>query len=269
MPSKTLKDEQLGRIRLQLVRRADGTLAGRYSRPGTKGTIVVAYPDETADEFWKRLSALALKADPSFFGYDGAVARFKSQFPTGFNDPRYLNQERDYKVRAQLLLNRTAPVQDAATGSGFVEPIVDVCHSTNLLHPRFERPRLVDALRGPDGDNLVRRLARFALGDWHELAAIARICRPFQAAIWPVVTYLPFLWDSNRRNVILRHKPTANFATRVGHPFPSVYEAHLNPAVYESLLDLFHNVSDEISSLNPRDVIDLQSFVWVVSEYEP
>ena len=141
-------------------------------------------------------------------------------------------------------------------------------HSTNLLHPRFERPRLIDALRGPDGDNLVRHLAGFALGDWHELATIARISRPYQATIWPVVIYLPFLWDSNRLNVILRHKPTANFAARVGHPFPSVYEADLNPAVYESLLDLFHNVSDEVSSLNPRDVIDLQSFVWVVSEYE-
>ena len=145
---------------------------------------------------------------------------------------------------------------------------MDVCGSTNLLHPLFERPRLIDALRGPDGDNLVRRLAGFALGDWHELPAIARICRPYQAAVWPVVTYLPFLWNSDRRNVILRHKPTANFATRVGHPFPSVYEADLNPAVYESLLDLFEHASDEIASLNPRDVIDLQSFVWVVSEYE-
>ena len=48
----------------------------------------------------------------------------------------------------------------------------------------------------------------------------------------------------------------------------AVYEADINLVVYESLLDLFQHVSDEISSVNPRDVIDLQSFVWVVSEYE-
>ncbi len=269
MPSTILKDEPLGRIRLQLARRTDGTLAGRYSRPDSKGTIVDAHPDETIDEFWERLSALALRADPSFFGYDGAIRRFKAQFPAGFDDPDYLDQERDYKVRAQLLLNRTAPVHEAATRSGFVEPIVDVCMSTNLLDPRFERPRLIEALRGPDGDNLIRRLAAFALGDWHELAAIARLCRPYQAAIWPVVTYLPFLWDTGERNVILRHKPTANFAVCVGHPFQSLYESDLNPAVYEALLNLFEHVSEEIASLNPRDVIDLQSFVWVVSEYEP
>ena len=79
--STTLKDEELGRIRLQLVRRADATLAGRYSRPGSKGTIVDADPDETANEFWERLSALALKADPSFFGYDGAIKRFSPSLP--------------------------------------------------------------------------------------------------------------------------------------------------------------------------------------------
>ncbi|MDE0064894.1 MAG: hypothetical protein OXU72_19165 [Gammaproteobacteria bacterium] len=268
MPSTTLKEEHLGRIRLQLVRRTDGSLGGRYSRPGDKGTVIDADPDETEDEFWIRLSATALKADPSFFGYDGAIERFDAEFPGGFNDPRYLVQERNYKEAAQQLLNRTAPVQEAATGSGFVQPIVEVCKATNLLHPRFERPRLIEALHSPDGDKLVRRLARFALGERHELAAIARMCRPFQAAIWPVVTYLPFLWECGTRNVILRHKPTANFAERVAHPFPSVYEADLNPSVYESLLDLYENTADRIKSLSPRDVIDLQSFVWVVSEYD-
>ena len=68
--------------------------------------------------------------------------------------------------------------------------------------------------------------------------------------------------------VILGHKPTANFAARVGHPFPEVYEADLNPAVYECLVDLFETTSDEVAELNPRDIIDVQSFVWVVSEYD-
>ena len=141
------------------------------------------------------------------------------------------------------------------------------CQSTNLLDPRFERPRLIDALRSSDGDKLIRQIARFALGDWSRLQSIARICRPHKAAIWPVATYLPFLWDTGKLNVILRHKPTTNFAARVGHRFPEVYEPGLNPAVYESLLDLFRKSSDEIATLNPRDVIDLQGFVWVVSEY--
>ena len=41
----------------------------------------------------------------------------------------------------------------------------------------------------------------------------------------------------------------------------------LDPAVYESLLDLFARTEDEIADLDPGDVIDVRSFVWVVSKY--
>ena len=46
-----------------------------------------------------------------------------------------------------------------------------------------------------------------------------------------------------------------------------MYEAPLVPAVYESLMDLFARTENEIAELEPRDVIDVQSFVWVVSKY--
>ena len=148
-----------------------------------------------------------------------------------------------------------------------MEAILAACRRTNLLHPAWELPRLTDALRSTDGDKLVRHLARFALGDWSRLPVIARIGHKYAAAKWPIVTYPPFLWDSGNRHVILRHEPTTRFAARVGHPFPQVYESGLNPAVYRSLLDLFATTTDEIAELNPRDAIDVQSFVWVVSKY--
>ena len=267
MPPKTLKEERLGKIGLRLVRRENGALAGRCQRPGQAGAIIDGEPDETQEELWQRLVNAALKEDPSFFGYDGAIARFLAIFPDGFEDPGYLENERNYKVEARELLNERVPVAEAANGSVAVDGVVEAFEATNLVHWQWERPKIINALRSGDGEKLVQHLANFALGDWDRLGAIAAICDRYGAGKWPIVTYLPFLWDSGQEHALLRYTPTATFAARVGHPFPEMYEARLDPAVYGSLVDLFATTGEKLADLGPRDWIDVQSLVWVVSEY--
>lgn len=267
MPAKTLRDKKLGGITLRLVQLANGTLAGRYSYEDGAGTNIFAEPNETQTELWARLRSAALKADPSFVGFRGAILRFLEIFPDGFSDSDYLAREREYKVNARKLLNSTAPLQEAAIGSGFAEAIIEAYAKTNIVHPVWEAPRMANALRSENGDNLIQRLARFTLGDRSQLSAINRIARKYEAAKWPIVTYLPFLWNSDEPHVMLRHEPTTIFASSVGHEFPHVYEAQLVPTVYESLLDLFATTEMEIAALEPRDLIDVQSFIWVVSKY--
>ena len=225
-------------------------------------------PDETRNEFWERLVVAALGTDRSFVGFDGARARFLEIFPEGFRDPEYLRRERNYKAEARDRLNATVPVEEAARGTGFAEDVVVAYRATNLLHPIWERPRVEDLLASPDADGFIQQSARFALGDRSCLGTIARIGSGYDAAKWPIITYLPFLWDTPRDHVILRHKQAAAFAECVGHAFPYLYNSELLPEVYDSLLDLFTRTSTEIADLEPRDWIDLQSFVWVVSEYE-
>lgn len=268
MPSKILRDEALGKTRVRLVRRDDGTLQGGYWRPDRDMVKFTANPDETQHELWERLVAAALGTDRSFVGFDGAKARFIGIFPKGFQDPEYLRHERNYKVAARDRLNAAVPVEEAAHGTGFAEEIIAAYRATNLLHPIWERPRVEEVLASPDADAFIQQSARFALGDRSCLGSIARIGSGNDAAKWPIVTYLPFLWDTPLDHVILRHKPAAAFAECVGHAFPYLYNSELLPEVYDSLLDLFTRTSAEIADLEPRDWIDLQSFVWVVSEYE-
>ena len=268
MPPKTLREETLGKIRLRLVRRENGALAGLYLRPGQKGKTIDGRPDESHDELWQRIVNAAYREDPSFLGYDGAIARFRSFFPGGFEDPEYLEKERKDKDRARELLNQSIPIEEAAQGVGFVDGVIAVYKETKLVHPKWERPKIIEALQSDDGRGLVQHLASFALGDWTRLSAISAICDKYRAGIWPIVTYLPFLWDSGKEHALLRRKPTYNFATRVGHPFCDIYESRLFPPVYQSLLDLFAITREKIANLQPRDRIDVQSFVWVVSEYK-
>jgi hypothetical protein len=68
--------------------------------------------------------------------------------------------------------------------------------------------------------------------------------------------------------MFLKPEATKDFATRVGHRFASDYEARLHLPIYESLLDLVSRTALELADLRPRDWIDIQSFIWVVGDYQ-
>ena len=130
-----------------------------------------------------------------------------------------------------------------------------------MLSP-FEKMRVRDLLRGPAADAFVRAAAAFAANPTD--AALRRldgILRPHDCAKWTVVTYLPFLW-SPEAHLFLKAEVTKDYAVRVGHSFAEIYEGRLIPAVYRSLLDLAERTQAEVADLKPRDLIDIQSFIW-------
>ncbi|HEY4114042.1 MAG TPA: hypothetical protein VGM17_08280 [Rhizomicrobium sp.] len=90
--------------------------------------------------------------------------------------------------------------------------------------------------------------------------------KPHENAKWTVVTYLPYLWRPDH-HMFLKPEVTKDFASRVGHPFAQQYEAKLNFAVYQSLLDLTRKTEEALKTLKPRDLIDIQSFIWIVGDY--
>jgi hypothetical protein len=57
----------------------------------------------------QRLDDEAGKANPKYFGFDGARARFLRFFPNGFHSSGYTNAERNYKIAAKQRLDETAP----------------------------------------------------------------------------------------------------------------------------------------------------------------
>ena len=67
--------------------------------------------------------------------------------------------------------------------------------------------------------------------------------------------------------MFLKPEVAKDFAARVGHRFAQDYQSSLKPEIYESLLDLADKTTSELSSLKPRDRVDVQSFIWVVGDY--
>lgn len=257
--AKTIRQGNLGKRALRLAEK-DGKFYGLAD-----GKVCVEGTD--ADRVWRELQDEAGKSDPKYFGYAGARNRFLKFFPNGFHSDGYADQERDYKLAAKTKLDANAPLERALTGSGYGEAILSVYRATNMLSP-FEKTRLQDVFRGPSSDVVIRAAAEFAQSaDRSTLGRLAAALKPFDCAKWTVVTYLPYLWRPDM-HMFLKPEVTKDYAARVGHPFASTYEARLNIDVYASLFDLVDRTSRELSDLNPRDRIDIQSFIWVVGDYQ-
>lgn len=256
--AETIRQDLLGKTALRLVR-SEGRFYGMAD-----GKQIVS--GEDAVQVWDRLLDEAGRGDPRYFGFDGARTRFLHWFGEGFQSPSYLAGERDYKVAAKQKLESAAPVEKAATGSGFGEAVLAAVRATNLLYP-VEKARLQNTLRGSEADAFVRAAARFALGDMKSaLAQMQAALKPEDNAKWTVVTYLPFLWRPEH-HMFLKPEVTKDFAARVGHRYAQEYQSSLKMATYESLLDLAARTTTELSALKPRDRIDVQSFIWVVGAY--
>jgi hypothetical protein len=261
---RTIREGKVDKLTLRLVEK-DGTFIGLiFAADGGRRAQVEG---DTADGVWRRLHDEAGKANPKYFGFDGARARFLRFFPNGFQSAEYADQERGYKIDAKSKLDLTASLTQAATGSGFGEAVLAVFRSTNLLFP-LEKARLQDVLRGPAADIFIRAAARFTMGETKSaLLEMERALKPYDSSKWTVVTYLPFLWRPET-HMFLKPEVTKDFAARVGHRFASDYEPRLDIGVYESLLDLVQKTEEQLIELRPRDRIDVQSFIWVVSYYE-
>ena len=167
------------------------------------------------------------KSNPDYHGYEEAIEKFLSIFREGFADGRFIKDEREYKLKA----------------------------------------RVGDLLKSSDGPAFLQAAAGFTRGDCKPaLSSMKALMRNYGQISWPVATYLACLWDP-QRHMILKKEVTVDFAKRVGHRFTDDYAGRLIADVYESLLDLVEETDKAIESLESRDRIDMQSFIYVTGRY--
>jgi hypothetical protein len=84
---------------------------------------------------------------------------------------------------------------------------------------------------------------------------------------WPLLTVFGFIADPSKF-IFLKPRVTQLAAERYGFDFH--YSSKPNWETYSSLLEFAEVVRIENSDLKPKDMIDLQSFIWVMGsdEYE-
>jgi hypothetical protein len=209
--------------------------------------------------------------------------KFLRFFPGGFRDETYLNWERDYKWethrRWRSVLNRAEFSRLLAAGEygEIASRAVRVeQQSRHSMIFSFEKMALRDAVRSADGaerfarglydhlhgrGGLERRFAR-----WVDVVAeLPR--RQTRVLTWPLVTVFGFIAQP-ATHIFL--KPTVTKLAAQAYGFDLAYASRPNWATYASLLAFAETVRRDTADLGPRDMIDLQSFIWVQgsSEYD-
>jgi hypothetical protein len=208
--------------------------------------------------------------------------KFLRFFPEAFQDETYIDWERGYKVNAHEkwteLLNR-AQYQDLLQQGNFIEiaaRAVKIESRTNLLFS-FEKMALRDAVKTRTGARL------FATGLYDFLHGRGVIENKFQrwcevigqlprkqtrVLTWPLVTVFGFIAQP-ATHIFLKPKVTRLAAQEYGFPFE--YQSRPSWETYASLLKFAAMIRRDLRDLRrPRDMIDLQSFIWVQGsdEYE-
>jgi hypothetical protein len=195
-------------------------------------------------------------------------------FPGGFRDEDYLGLERGYKWDAH---RRWETALGGSTFEGLIsekkfEEIAATAtrieSRTNLLFS-FEKMALRDAVRSPAGAKAFA-LALFDVlhgtgtmeerfANWIE--AVARLPRrKTRVLTWPLVTVFGFIAQPES-HFFLKPTVTREAARRYGVELP--YASHPSWPLYRDLLAFVRQVRTDIRDLRPRDMIDMQSFLWV------
>jgi hypothetical protein len=204
---------------------------------------------------------------------------FLRYFPGGFNDETYIDWERDYKQEAherwgeQLAPREFRRLLEAGKHQEIAARAVRIESATNLLFS-FEKMALRDAVKSRVGAE------RFATGLYdyvHGKGALrTRFDRWVQAVeglprrqtrvlTWPLVTVFGFIARPDE-HIFLKPRVTQAAAEAYGYEF--AYESRPAWDTYQSLLDFAERVRTDVRDLRPRDMIDLQSFIWVLGSDE-
>ena len=89
--------------------------------------------------------------------------------------------------------------------------------------------------------------------------------RQTRVLTWPILTVFGFIAQP-RRHMYL--KPTVTRRAAAAYGFPLHYSSQPQWQTYKSVLDFARQVRDDIVDLQPRDMIDIQGFIWVLGSEE-
>jgi hypothetical protein len=201
------------------------------------------------------------------------IARFEDTYPGGFHGDAYLDRQRNHKVRASMICRdrlAAAAMRDLI-GRRDWERLFDrtklVIEMTVLLPVGYRRTRLLDEVRKP----MVARLFYPALLDAlhgngeavERLGRFAAVLDDLGLRDWAYPTYFMFLSEPDACMFVIRERMDRGLDI-AGYP------ADLTPRPgaesYAAVLAFSGWLMDRLAALEPRDMIDLQSFIWFMTD---
>jgi hypothetical protein len=200
--------------------------------------------------------------------------KFLRFFPNGFQDQTYIAWERGYKWEAHEQWNQVlerSKFRSLLREGEFNEiasRAVRIESRTNLLFS-FEKMALRDAVKQEAGARL------FATGLYDFLHGAGSVERKFEkwcetiealprkqtrVLTWPLVTVFGFIALPGEHIFL---KPNVTRIAAREYEFDFQYKSRPSWDTYANLLKFANAVRHDLRDLKPRDMIDIQSFIWV------
>ncbi|HSP33073.1 MAG TPA: hypothetical protein VLU46_02025 [Thermoanaerobaculia bacterium] len=196
-------------------------------------------------------------------------AKFLRFFAEGFRDETYIDWERGYKWTAHEQWEETVrPLLEGKKFEAAAEQAARIESRTNLLFS-FEKMALRDAIKTGArtfGKGLYDFLKDGDLDRW--IGVVESLPRKQTRVLtWPVVTVWGMIAQPEK-HIFLKPNVTKIAAREYGFEFE--YRSRPNLETYTSLKKFASLIRRDQKDLKPRDMIDLQSFMWVQGsdEYE-
>jgi hypothetical protein len=207
------------------------------------------------------------------------IRKFLYYFPGGYTGSKYKAWERDYKWNAHLIWEKTLNKDEFTRllqENNFLEiakRAIGLESKTNLLFS-FEKMALRDAVKNEESAKL------FAEGLFNYVYGKEKMQKRFESfremlgylpvkqtrvLTWPLQTVFSFIADP-RSHIFL--KPMVTKIASQKYQYDFYYHSRPNWETYESLLRFAELIRTDTTKWQPRDMIDLQSFIWVMGSEE-
>jgi hypothetical protein len=203
---------------------------------------------------------------------DQLKEKFLHLFPGGFSGKVYAETERNYKYEAHQLMNELLKeeiykqILSSSDYSEICKRALQVANKTNLIFPN-EKMRLKDGLKPKKQQKyFAESLYSLLYGPEHledRFNQFADCLLGLGAAKWTVATYYPFLSDPKSHMFL---KPVVTQQAADACAFELNYRPDLNWLTYKSLLAFSNYLMKNLSDLKPKDMIDIQSFIWCIAQ---
>jgi len=199
------------------------------------------------------------------------IADFLKIYPDGFDDGEYFKKERDRKVTAHHRAVELLDEEDLNTllqkseYDAVCQRALQVIDGTNLIYPN-EKALLRTALSTETQQKL------FAEGVYQLLYGTSEFQRRFLdfstvlkkigAPKWTIISYLLFVVFPEKYMFV---KPRITEKAAEVSAFEINYVPGLSWLTYKSVLNYAQYLTTELSTLNPKDMVDIQSFMWSIA----
>jgi len=252
-------------VRIFFVGAGEKTIALNYVQPLKVSGSESEHPVLDNLKISKSASGIKYQSLPQ------SIQFFLEQFPEGFFGQRFNKEEREYKEKAHTLaleLLGETTFSTLVANADYLEiakRALRVANATNLIFPNEKM-----ALK----DGLVTEIAQkeFSIALYGLLfgeeepkkrfEAFANILEDIDAAKWTTASYFLFILHPDKYMFV---KPTiTQFASELCG-FEINYKPQLNWLTYKSVLDFSNYLFSELAELKPRDMIDVQSFMWCIA----